>query len=103
VATFSNNDAKESDKVTDIAGGVEDPSLAAVGMKPIKVAPGGYVNLAENHRGITLTGDFKPGDFVSVTIDFARAASVTFLVPVVRDEGPYDGLAPTPTDDVVHF
>jgi len=101
VATFSNNDAKEADKVTDIAGGVDDPSLASVGMKPITVPPGGYVNLATNHRGITLTGDFKPGDFVTVTIDFATAASVTFLVPVVKDEGPYDGLAPSLTQDAV--
>ena len=104
VATFSNNVADETDRVTAIAGGVESPTLAAVGFSPIAITAGGYVNLADD-GGITVTGDFSPGDFVQVSIDFAHAESVTFLVPVVNAEGPYEELAPgddsaeEPTDE----
>ena len=94
VATFSNNSTKNRDKVTGIAGGVDDPGFTSVGFKPISITPGGYVNLADKHRGVLVTGEFKPGDFVSVTIDFENAESVTFRVPVVSPEGPYEDLAP---------
>jgi hypothetical protein len=64
-------------------------------MKPIDLDPGGYVNLSDGDSGITVTGDFSRGDFVSVSIDFQNAESVTLDVPVVDDTGPYEGLAPT--------
>jgi len=93
VATFANNLATETNRVTAIAGGVDDPTLTAVDFSPIAITKGGYVNLADD-GGVTVTGDFLPGDFVQVSIDFADAESVTLLVPVVNDEGPYAGLAP---------
>jgi len=99
VATFSNNDAVDGDRVTDIGAGVDDPTFKADGFKPFQLAPGGFINLADNPKGIEptkVTGDFTPGQFVQVTIDFGHAESVTFLVPVVRDDGQWDGLAPTP-------
>lgn len=93
VATFANNEASETDRVTAIAGGVDDPTVTAVDFRPIQISEGGYVNLAED-GGITVTGDFSPGQFVQVSIDFAHAESVTLLVPVVNPEGPYEDLAP---------
>jgi hypothetical protein len=95
VATFSNNNAKQPDRVVTIAGGADTP-LTAVGMHPIRLVKGGYVNLADDHQGILVQGTFKAGDFVSVSVDFGNAESVTFLVPVVRAEGPYADLAPAP-------
>jgi len=99
VATFSNNVATEGDRVTAIGGGVEDPTLKAEGFKPFQLAPGGFVNLAANSKGIAptkVTGEFTPGEFVQVTIDFSHAESVTFLVPVVSDNpnSQWAGLAP---------
>jgi len=93
VATFSNNDPMESDRVTAFAGGTDSPTLAAEDFSPIPLAAGGYANLAETD-GITVTGDFSPGEFVQVSIDFAHAESVTFLVPVVNPEGPYEDIVP---------
>jgi len=93
IATFSNNNQKQPDRVVAIAGG-GDTTLTVSGMHPINLAPGGYVSLADNHQGIVVQGTFKAGDFVSVSVDFGNAESVTFLVPVVAAEGPYADLAP---------
>ena len=94
VATFSNNNSSVPDQVAGIGAGTDDSNFTAVGMKPINLKPGGYVSLADNHRGIVVKGTFKAGDFVSVSVDFSNAESVTFLVPVVAAEGPYADLAP---------
>ena len=94
VATFSNNNKTTADKVTGLAGAGDDTDLSAIDLKPIDVAPGSYVNLADGDQRVTVTGSFTAGDVVMVTIDFANAESVTFGVPVVKAEGPYADLAP---------
>ena len=93
VATFSNNNAKESDRVVALSGG-EGTTLTVSGMHPINLKPGSYVNLADR-GGIVVQGTFAAGDFVSVSVDFGKAESVTFLVPVVAAEGPYADLGPS--------
>ena len=94
VATFSNNNTTAPDQVTSIAGGSSDPTFQAPGFSPTTVAPGGYVSLADR-GGVPVTGTFTTGDFVTVTIDFANAQSVTFDVPVVAPTDEYSGLAPS--------
>lgn len=89
VATFSNNETKTGDRVTAIGGDVQ-----ATGFTGIRLAKGGFWSMAAKGPA-TVTGTFKAGDFVKVTIDFARAESVTFNVPVVRADGAYEGLAPS--------
>jgi copper(I)-binding protein len=101
VATFSNNNTKKADNVTAISGGAEDPTLVAQGLAPIKINPGSYVNLADNHRGVLVTGDFKAGDFVTVKIEFGNADAVTFQVPVIAPEGPWADLAPATGNTIV--
>jgi hypothetical protein len=98
VATFSNNETTKGDKVVAISGGPEDTTFAATGFKPIPIVKGGFVALSRS-GGVPVSGDFKPGDFVQVSIDFQNAESVTFNVPVVPAEGPYASLAPAPASN----
>ena len=39
-----------------------------------------------------VNGTFKPGDFVPVTVGFGRGEKVTLKIPVVLDDGYYEGL-----------
>src|SRR4051794_24376605 len=55
IASFANNNAKEADTVTAIASGPDGPALTVEGFKPIKIAAGQLVNLA-NTQGFVTTG-----------------------------------------------
>ncbi len=87
VASLSNNEAETEQTFTAVAG--EDASVTAAEFEPIAISPGGIVNLAEPAAGIVLTGEFKAGDVVPLTVDFGNGERVSLNVPVVSDDTGY--------------
>lgn len=91
VASLSNNEAETEQTLTAVAG--EEASVTAAEFEPIAITPGGIVNLAEPAAGIVLTGEFKAGDVVPLTVDFGNGERVSLNVPVVADDtGYWEGL-----------
>ena len=90
IATFSNNDQRHSNTVESLAG-AEGNTIQVESFSPITVKPGGLVNLA-TEGGIPVSGSFKAGDFVPVTVSLGSNERVTMRVLVVTDSGQYAGL-----------
>ncbi|MGZ4447548.1 MAG: hypothetical protein ACXVWZ_02000 [Nocardioides sp.] len=92
IASFANNNTDKEASVDSITG-AEGTTLDSTGFTPVTVPAGGLVNLAgTGQHGFALTGDFKAGDFVPLTIAFGDGDQVTMKVPVVKDAGDYTGL-----------
>jgi hypothetical protein len=87
IASLSNNDPENEQTFTAVAGA--DATVTAAEFEPITVSPGGLVNLAEPAAGIVLTGEFKAGDVVPLTVDFGNGERVSLNVPVVADDAGY--------------
>ena len=90
IASFSNNNQRQSNTVESLAG-ADGNTIQVESFSPITVKPGGLVNLAEQ-GGIPVSGSFKAGDFVPVTVTFGSGERVTMKVLVVPDSGYYEGL-----------
>jgi hypothetical protein len=91
IATFSNNNADEKNTVESLAGAGGN-TIQADSFSPIKIDAGGLVNLATD-GGIPVTGTFKAGDFIPVTVTLGSGERVEMKVPVVpNDTGDYAGL-----------
>ena len=90
IATFSNNDPRKSNTVESLAG-ADGTTIQAESFSPITVKPGGLVNLSAQ-GGIPVSGSFKAGDFVPVTVSFGNGERATMQVLVVPDSGEYAGL-----------
>lgn len=87
IASLVNNDQTTGDRLTAVdAQGVK----VSLGDVP-PIPAGGLVNLATN-GGFRVTGTFKAGDFVPVTIALGNGQRVNMDVPVVTDTGTYAGL-----------
>ncbi len=90
IASFSNNNQEKSNTVESLQG-ADGNTLQAESFSPITVDKGGLVNLA-NQGGIPVSGSFKAGDFVPVTVGFGSGEQVSMKVLVVTDDGIYAGL-----------
>jgi hypothetical protein len=90
VASFANNVPDEEVTVESLAG-AGGTTIQVESFEPIAVPAGGFVNLADE-GGIPVTGSFSAGDFVPVTVSFSNGERATMKVPVVADEGDYEGL-----------
>jgi len=90
IATFSNNSQSRKNSVDSLAG-ADGNTIQAESFSPIDLAPGGMVNLAQQ-GGIPVSGTFKAGDFVPVTVTFGSGERVSLKVLVVTDTGQYAGL-----------
>lgn len=90
IATFSNNNHEQSNTVESLQG-ADGTTVQAESFPPITVDKGGLVNLAEQ-GGIPVSGSFKAGDFVPVTIGFGSGEQVSLHVLVVAEDGIYAGL-----------
>lgn len=90
VASFANNLPDEEVTVESLAG-AGGTTIQVESFEPIALPPGGFVNLADE-GGIPVTGSFTAGDFVPVTVSFSNGERATMKVPVVADEGDYEGL-----------
>ncbi len=85
IGTLSNNGA-DPISLGAMTGG-EKGEITADQRDPIKVPGYGFVNLAtlaEEGEGVTVTGDFDAGDFVTITLAFDNDESVTMEIPVVK-------------------
>lgn len=83
--TLVNNDQDDAHELTGITG---DDSTAT--MEAIEVPANGLVNLAES-GAVAITGDrVEPGNFVTLTLDFADGQTTELRVPVVAHEDEYD-------------
>ena len=91
IASFANNDQLEPATVDAVAGAGDDAELEVTDFEPIEIAPGALVNLATD-GGIVLTGDFGPGDFVTLTVTFGDGDSVEVDIPTVTDCAEWEGL-----------
>lgn len=95
VTTFVNNDETESAKVESIepAGATGDAAkVTSIDFSPVTVDPGGLLNLAADHEGVPVEGDFGAGDVVRLSFGISGAQRVALTVPVVPNCGDYEGL-----------
>src|SRR6476659_10330101 len=90
IATFSINGHTKKASVDTITGG-NGSSLQVANFNPISLDPGGLVNLA-TAGGVPVSGTFKAGDLVDMTITFGNGERADLSVPVVTDSGDYAGL-----------
>jgi hypothetical protein len=102
IATLSNNDHDNPASLESLSFGA-DSTIQVAAFSPIEVPKGGVVNLA-NGDGIKVAGSFKAGDFVRVSLGFDNGENADLNVPVVVDDGEYDGLdngtgVPSPTGE----
>jgi hypothetical protein len=103
IATFDLN------PTVNVAGGQEKPRFTGLqpaegatttveprGSIDIPISDGGMINLADPKvGGVAVTGDFKPGDTVPLTLSFSSGEQpVTVQVPVVTQCGPYASVVP---------
>lgn len=90
IASLSNNDQEKQASFVSLAG-AEGTTLQPGSFSPVPIDPGALVNLAVE-GGVPVSGSFTAGNFVPVTLGFANGERVTMKVPVVPDEGDYEGL-----------
>ncbi|MEV4999678.1 hypothetical protein [Nocardioides sp. LML1-1-1.1] len=72
-----------------------DNAFTSAKFKPVKMAPGAAVNLAEI-APIELTGDFTAGNFITVELGFSTGETASLDVQVVKNCFQYTQV-PTPT------
>ncbi len=87
VASLANNGSTAEETFTAVAG--QDTEVTAAEFEPITIPAGGLVNLADPAADIVLTGTFKAGDVVPLTVDFGNGQRVSLNVPVVSDDTGY--------------
>lgn len=76
--------------------------LTAAPFEALDIAAKRSINLAEGARegaGVTLTGDFEAGEFVTVALGFSSGETVTHEIPVVPPCYEYEGLDTQPGDE----
>ena len=97
VATFVNTSQDTPITVTSMAG--DGSAVGSVDVQPFPIKPNGLVNLADG-GGIAVQGTFTKGQFITLSIEFDNGETATLEVPVVDDDGYWEGLdtaTPSPT------
>ncbi len=92
VASLSNNSTTETITLDGIAS-TDQEALEAAEVSPVEIAPGSLVNLAVSETPITVTGDFKAGEYVPVNLTFSNGETASMKVPVVVNCGYYADIA----------
>lgn len=89
VAGLVNKDDQEGDALTALAGSGENSDLSVTSTGEVDVGSESLVQLADE-GGVLVSGeDIEPGQFVEVTLSFARGEPVTMDVPVVSRSGAF--------------
>lgn len=91
IASLANNDQEKVATLDSIEASDQSMPLTVGSFSPIKVRPGSLVNLAVK-GGVPVSGEFKAGDFVPVSIGLSTGERVEMKVPVVTDDDIYAGL-----------
>ncbi len=109
VTTLVNNDPTDPASFTELTGTDETTGtpIATESLEPIEIPPRGRVTLGNaaapalteddptvvtDPEAVVVTGDFVPGDFVSVDLVFASGESSTLQIPVVPACRQWEGL-----------
>lgn len=92
IASFASNDEAdlESATVESLAGTGDTPDLTFDEFEPIEIPPGQLVNISGD--GIGVFGDFGPGGYVDLAIDFGNGQTAVMEVPVVAPCDEFEGL-----------
>ncbi len=85
IASLANSSVEDSHTLTTISG--EGVTIGE--LEPIEIGPDALVNLADPAAGITVTGDFRAGDYVELTFGFESGESASIDVPVVTNDSSY--------------
>lgn len=89
IAGLANNDQREADGLSSVAGARDDADLRLTPTAAVEVPAGGFVQLADG-GGVLVEGEqVKPGAVVWLTISFERGERVTMDVPVVARAGDF--------------
>ncbi len=89
ITSLSNNSATDTIHMDSLSFGSNSTTEVA-SFAPIEVKPQSVVNLADG-QGIKVTGDFKAGDFLALTVGFDNGESADMKVHVVVADDEYDG------------
>lgn len=89
IAALSNNDQTKSVKFESMAG-ASGTTVQFKSFSPRTIGPGGMLNLAQE-GGVQVTGTFKAGDVLPVSLRLSNGEQVTMDVPVVVDDGDFAG------------
>ena len=89
IASLSNNDQQKSVDFESISG-AGDSSLKFQDFPPRTIDPGAALNLSQD-GGVPVTGTFKAGDVVKVSLSLSNGERVNMDVPVVADDGYFAG------------
>lgn len=89
IATLSNNSPTDTVTMESLSFGSNSTTEVA-SFTPVEVKPMDVVNLADG-QGIKVSGDFKAGDFLRVTVGFDNGESAALNVHVVLDDDEYSG------------
>lgn len=93
IATLSNN-TPDLDEITfdSLAGAGEWQDLEIADVDPaVEIAPRDFANLADGD-GVAVSGEFEPGEMMSLTLTFGNGETQTMNVPVVYACDEYTGL-----------
>ena len=98
VATFVNGSTTDTVSLQSVSG--DNTAIGQVTAPSLSLAPNALKNLA-TEGGIPLNGTFGLGQFVNLTFQFDNGETASMSLPVVSDDGKWDGLdtaTPSPTE-----
>ena len=100
IASLSNNSPDKTISMDSLSFGTNS-TIAVASFAPIEVAPHRLVNLADG-QGIKVSGPFKAGDFIGLTVGFDNGETADLDVHVVTADDEYTDLdngtgVPSPT------
>jgi hypothetical protein len=98
VATFVNNSTTDTVSLQGVSG--DNTAIGQVTAPPLSLAPNTLKSLA-TEGGIPVNGTFAPGQFVNLSFEFDDGEAASMSVPVVDDDGQWEGLdtaTPSPTE-----
>lgn len=90
IASLANGSQDQDISMTDVT--LTDDTATPPTFEPVVIKHGALVNLADPAADIKLTGDFKPGDFVNVSVKFDNGETADLKVNVVTNSGYYSDL-----------
>jgi hypothetical protein len=97
VATLVNGSTTDTVSLQSVSG--DNTAIGQVASPPLTLAPNALKNLA-TEGGFAVDGTFGLGQFVNLTFQFDNGESASMSVPVVGDDGQWEGLdtaAPSPS------
>jgi hypothetical protein len=90
IASLSNNSSTDTITFESLSFG-SDSTVEVAAFTPIQVKPRQVVNLADG-QGIKVSGPFKAGDFVTITLTFDSGQTNVMEIPVVVAQWQWEGM-----------